>query len=100
MKDRQCPTNQPTPSPVQLKFQVEIDVCYITTYLQYKNLNMCLCSLQCVEVLDEVVKEEVASSKKRGQKKGLGHVRPDVTMLDRERTLLRIATRGGVWVQS
>ena len=97
MKDRQCPTNQPTPSPVQLKFKVEIDVLH--NYLQY-NLNMCLCSLQCVEVLDEVVKEEVASSKKRGQKKGLGHVRPDVTMLDRERTLLRIATRGGVWVQS
>ena len=98
MKDRQCPTNQPTPSPVQLKFKVEIDVLH--NYLQYTNLNMCLCSLQCVEVLDEVVKEEVASSKKRGQKKGLGHVRPDVTMLDRERTLLRIATRGGVWVQS
>ena len=98
MKDRQCPTNQPTPSPVQLKFKVEIDVLH--NYLQYKNLSMCLCSLQCVEVLDEVVKEEVASSKKRGQKKGLGHVRPDVTMLERERTLLRIATRGGVWVQS
>jgi len=53
-----------------------------------------------VEVLDEVVKESVASSKRRGQKKGLGHVRPDVTTLDKERQLLRIATRGGVWVQS
>lgn len=50
--------------------------------------------------MDEVVKESVASSKRRGQKKGLGHVRPDVTTLDKERQLLRIATRGGVWVQS
>lgn len=50
-----------------------------------------------MKVLDEAVTENVVSSKKRGQKKGLGHVRPDVTMLDRERQLLRIATRGGVW---
>ena len=53
--------------------------------------------LYCVQVLDEVTTENVMSSRKRGQKKGLGHVKPDATMLDRERQLLRIATRGGVW---
>ena len=53
--------------------------------------------LYCAQVLDEVVTENVMSSRKRGQKKGLGHVKPDVAMLERERQLLRIATRGGVW---
>ena len=53
--------------------------------------------LCCVQVVDEASVENVKLTKKRSQKKGIGHVRPDVTMLAKERQLVKIATRGGVW---